>query len=142
MLLLGSGGAVGTTTKMTVGSYSYNAGFFTQDYYGYCNTTIPAPVGAQSFGSLSVGTFSGATILAIYGQTINAGNITGYVVALSGNRSAGFFNTLTVNGTLLPGTTGAPSYDSGLNVTTFAITPTTITACVWGTSGSATIILA
>ena len=140
MLLFGGSGSAAVTTTLTVGSYTVYSTYLTQNYYGYNNTTLGGL--PQPLGDLSPTAFNGATILGLYASAFNAGNPYAYSVIFSGNRSAAFFSTLTVNGTLLAGTNIAPSFDGGTNTTSFVISPSVAAPCVWGTSGTATVILA
>lgn len=85
-------------------------------YTGYANSTGNPLTGA--FGSMNNAVYNGATINGIY-QTAAAPYSAGQVsFVLSGNRTSGFVNTLTVNGNSA-GTISAPSYNSTYNQTTF-----------------------
>lgn len=131
MALLGGGGLTGPT--VTVGSYTLTVKGASIFYYGYDGATGGAPV---NFGSIANDTFNGATVKAAFSTspTNASGQAVSYTVIFSGNRSAGFFNTLTVNGTLVSGTLGAPSYSAGSDETTFTITLGSSAATLFGTT--------
>jgi hypothetical protein len=102
-------------------------------YYGY-DAAVSSAV--SSFGDIDNGTFSGATIKAIYSTSPanTSGQAASYSVYFNGNRSAGFFNTLTVNGTLVTGTLGSPVYNSPNDETVFTITLASSAATLFGTT--------
>ena len=139
MAVLGSGGGRtvtnGSGTLVIKTSYTY--------YYGF--HAGGAPPSGSAFGSINNDTFSGATIKAVFSQSspgsvgVNQGQAISYGVIFNGNRSAGFFNTLTVAGTLVSGTLGSPSYNVGLDETTFTITLASQTATLFGTTNGAVI---
>lgn len=136
MALLGSGGISGPI--VTVGSYTITVKGASFYYYGYDNATMNT---LPPFGSIADATFNGATVKAIYSiSPLNsAGQASGYTVIFDGNRSAGFFNTLTVNGTLVVGTLSAPNYSAGNNETTFGITLASNAATLFGTTNGVLI---
>lgn len=107
-------------------------------YYGYDQAVGGA---AFNFGSITAGTFSGATIKAAFSTSPgnSAGNAMSYMVIFDGNRTAGFFNTLTVNGTLVSGSLSAPTYDSGNNETRFTITLGASAPTLFGTTAGVSI---
>lgn len=129
MALLGGGS---TGPVVTTGSASLTVKSSTTYWYGYDNATGGT---TGTFGSITNDTFSGATIKAVFSTSpVNTiGQASAYSVIFNGNRSAGFFNTLTVNGTLVSGTLGAPSYSAGNDETTFQIT-VTAAATLFGTT--------
>ena len=94
-----------------------------------------------NFGSITGATFNGATVKAIYSGSPpgSSGQASTYTVWFSGNRSAGFFNTLTVNGTLVTGTLSSPTYNSGNNETSFTITLASSAATLFGTTNGVLI---
>jgi hypothetical protein len=102
-------------------------------YYGY-DAAVSSAI--TSFGSITGATFNGATVKAIYsGSPANtSGQAILYTVYFDGNRSAGFFNTLTVNGTLVTGTLGSPVYNSPNDETSFTITLASSAATLFGTT--------
>ena len=135
MALLGSGGALGPV--VTVGQTTLTVKSTTFYYYGY-DGALAAP--ATNFGSIANGTFNGATVKAIMSVAVNSpGNADYYTVVFDGNRSAGFFNTLTVNNTLVVGTLSAPSYSAGNNETSFSVTLGTAAATLFGTTNGVLI---
>jgi hypothetical protein len=106
-------------------------------YYGYDGALGPP---ATNFGSIANGTFNGATVKTIMSVAVNSpGNAQYYTVTFDGNRSAGFFNTLTVNNTPVVGTLSAPSYDAGNNETSFSVTLGTAAATLFGTTNGVLI---
>lgn len=102
---------------VTVGSYILT-GKVNLYYYGYDGATGGSPT---NFGSITNGTFSGATVKAVFSSGISSTTVTGYTVIFDGNRAAGFVDTLTVNGTAVSGTFGSPSYNSTNNETSFTM---------------------
>lgn len=102
---------VGQTTyviKVTIYVYGYNAAV----------TSNPS-----FFGSINYGTFKGKAITACYSSSTTAGNATSYVVIVSGDQTgvSGFFNSLTVNGTLVGTNTGSGTYNATRDDTTYSI---------------------
>jgi len=137
MMLLGAGGRAvitGSGTIVILTSYQY--------FYGYDNATGGA---AGIFGAINDSSFNGATIKAVYSRSnpgsigVEEGNAIAYGIIFNGNRAAGFFNTLRVNGTLVSGTLGAPSYSSGVDETTFEITLAASAATLFGTTDGVNI---
>jgi hypothetical protein len=122
---------------ITTGSASLTVKGSTTYWYGY-DGAAGGTVG--TFGSITNGTFSTATVKAVFSTSpVNTiGQANSYSVIFDGNRSAGFFNTLTINGTLVSGTLGAPSYSAGNDETTFAIT-VTAAATLFGTTDGVSI---
>ena len=122
MALLGSGGGrivtTGSSALVILTSYQY--------FYGY--NAQSAPPGGVTWGSINNNVFSGATVRAVYSYSnpgsvgVEVGKAIAYTIIFSGNRSAGFFNTLSVAGTPVSGTLGAPSYNATFDETTFVIT--------------------
>lgn len=123
----GIGGQAGATVN--VGSLVV-AGKITTYYYGYDGATG----GPGTFGSITNGTYSGATIKAIFSTGFVSGSASSYTVIFSGNRSGGFFSSITIAGTLLVGTIGSPSYNSTNNETTFVFTLDSSAATLFGTT--------
>jgi hypothetical protein len=107
-------------------------------YYGYDAAVSSIP---SSFGSITGDTFKGATIKAIYSGSppSSSGQASSYTVWFNGNRSAGFFNTLTVNGTLVTGTLSSPTYNSTNDETSFTITLASSAATLFGTTNGVRI---
>ena len=110
--------------NLTTGSATLTIKSSTSYLYGYSNSVSTAAYTPATFGSVSPSAFSSATIKAIYSRSpINAsGQAASYLVIFDGNCSAGFFNTLTINGALVSGTLSAPAYNSTNNETSFTIT--------------------
>lgn len=125
-------GASTSAALVTVGT------FFLRAYrlfdYGYGSVFNPS-VG----GSIQNGTFKGATITDVYSFSDTVGVAQEYYVILSGNRAAGFLNTLTINGTTVVGSLSTPSYNSSTNTTMFVLTPSTITTTLFGTTAGAVV---
>lgn len=138
MALLGTGGPSGPI--ITTGSATLTVKGSTTYWYGYDNATGGT---TGTFGSISDSTFGAATIKAVFSTSpVNTiGQASSYSVIFDGNRSVGFFNTLTVNGTLVSGTLGAPSYSAGNDETTFQIT-VTAAATLFGTTDGVLIPIA
>jgi hypothetical protein len=127
MALLGGAGQptviVGQTTysaKVTVYVYGFNA----------ASTSLPSYC-----GSIANGTFKGAAIRACYSTSVSAGNATSYTVAVTGDQTgvSGFFNSLTVDGTLVGTYSGSGSYNSTEDYTSFAISVSSA-ATLFGTT--------
>jgi len=115
--LLGNNGRI----WLTPGSYTLTAKINLY-YYGY---DASSSLANSNFGALIASPgFKGANILGVYSYGVSSGQAANYNVVLSGNRAAGFFNSLTINTTLITGTLGAPSYNSTYDETTFTITVT------------------
>jgi len=115
MALLGASG-----TAVIVGQDTFTTGGITAYYYGYDNSIGGGTV--ANFGDIDNGKFKGVTIKAIFSLAINApGQAIQYVVYFDGDqRTAGFFNTLTVNGTLV-GSAGTGTYSTPNNETSYTI---------------------
>ena len=107
-------------------------------YYGY---DAAVSGGLSNFGSITGDTFKGATIKAIYSASppSSSGQAISYTVWFNGNRSVGFFNTLTVNGTSVTGTLGAPAYNATNDETSFTITLASSAATLFGTTNGVLI---
>ena len=122
MALLGSASAAVYQLTASSATFFFKGGAIY--LYGYSNSPSTLSYTPTTFGSISPTAFGSATVKAIHSTSpINsAGNASSYSVIFSGNRLAGFFNTLTVNGTLISGTLSAPSYSGTNNETTFTIT--------------------
>lgn len=128
-------------TEVTVGSYVLSVKGLNIYYYGYDN----APGGTPStFGSISNGTYSGATIKAVYSISPNntPNDALSYLIIFSGDRSAGFFTDLQIAGASVVGSIGAPSYSAGNDETSFTITPPSTTATRFGTTVGAVVSVA
>lgn len=121
------GKSLGAT--VTVGNYIVISKISTYNY-GYDGATGGT---ASNFGSIADGTFSGATIKAVYSASFSSGQATTYTVIFSGNRAGGFFNSLTIGGTLAVGSIGSPVYSAGNDETTFVLTLTSTAATLFGT---------
>jgi hypothetical protein len=133
MALLGASG-----TAVIVGQTTYVSGGFTFYYYGYNNSTGGGVL--ANFGDIDNGKFKDVTIKAIHSFGINVpGQAIQYVVYFDGNRSAGFFNTLTINGTLVTGTLGSPNYNATYNETSFTITLASAAPTLFGTTNGVRI---
>ena len=124
-------GMGGGGTIVIVGS-TVETSKFAFYYYGYDGALGGA---ASNFGSIVRPEFNGATIKAVYSlATQSAGQATSYTVIFNGNRAAGFFNTLTVNDTLVVGSLGSPSYNSTNDETSFTISLSSAAATLFGTT--------
>lgn len=134
MALLGSAGSPvvtnGTGELVIITSYTY--------FHGYDGAAGGGSI--LDFGSITNGVFKDATLKAVYSASnpgsinVNRGQAISYSVIFNGNRSAGFFNTLTVNNTLIVGTLGSPAFNSGNNETTFTITLASQVASQFGST--------
>lgn len=120
MALLGAGSQ---GYQLTTGSATFTFKSSTTYLYGFSNSPSTISFTPATFGSISPTAFGPATITAIRSTSPpnSAGNASSYQVIFSGNRSAGFFNTLTINGTLVSGTLTS-AYNGTNNETTFTIT--------------------
>lgn len=130
-----------SNTTVTVGSYALIAKGLAIYYYGYDNASGGT---ASTFGSISNGTYGGATIKAVYSVSPNGQSTQAltYAIIFSGNRSAGFFTDLKVNGSSVVGTIGSPSYNGTNDETTFSITPPSTTTTLFGTTDGVVIPVA
>lgn len=126
-------GAANSGPIVTNGHYTLVVKSTSVYYYGY-DGALGGPT--VNFGSITNGTFGGVNVKAIFSTSpVNTvGQATSYSVIFDGNRAAGFFNTLTVAGTLVSGTLSAPSYSAGNNETTFTITLGAAAATLFGTT--------
>lgn len=114
-MLLGTGGASLTVTR---GSYA-EIGKLSTYYCGY-----DASVGLYvNFGSIAPAPalFNGATVKAVYSYGFAPNEALAYTMIFSGNQAAGFVTGLTINGTSVDGSVGAPSFDATNNETTFSL---------------------
>ncbi|MBK8199283.1 MAG: hypothetical protein IPK75_13070 [Acidobacteria bacterium] len=114
-MLLGAGGASLTVTR---GSYA-EIGKLSTYYCGY-----DASVGLYvNFGSIAPvpALFNGATVKAVYSYGFAPNEALAYTMIFSGNQAAGFVTGLTINGTSVDGSVGAPSFDATNNETTFSL---------------------
>jgi hypothetical protein len=120
MALLGSASAA--VYQLTAGSATL-PGKATIYLYGYSNASATSGYTPSTFGSITPANFKGFAVKAIYSSSFIAGQANSYQVIFAGDRTtpAGFFNTLTVNTTLVTGTLSS-SYSSTNNETTFTIT--------------------
>lgn len=133
LLGVGPGGPVVSVGQTTV---TVKVTFY---YYGY-NGSVSASI--ANIGSITGATFNGATVKAIYSGSSGAdpaGKAIQYTVWFSGNRSAGFFNTLTVNGTLVTGTLSSPTYNATNDETSFTITLASSADTLFGTTNGVLI---
>ena len=126
-------GASGTAVIVGQAIYVLKGNYY---YYGY-DAAVTSPV--SSFGDIDNGTFNGATIKALFSTSpVNtSGQAASYSVYFNGNRSLGFVNTLTVNGTLV-GSFGSPTYNSPNDETVFSISVTPA-ATLFGTTNGVRI---
>lgn len=130
----GGGGVVvvnGVDSFTVIGATTYS--------YGYNNSasgSLPSP-----FGSIRNGIFNSATIIGVYSKSPpnTSGSANAYYILFNGNRSAGFFNTLKVNNTLVSGTLNAPNYNSAANETTFSISLASPATTLFGTTAGVNI---
>jgi hypothetical protein len=133
--------SVNASYSLTTGSATYNYGFGLFLYaYGYSNS--PSGTGSYTpttFGSITPSTFNSATIKAIYSTGFASNQALYYYIIFSGSRGTGFFNTLTINGTLVSGSLSS-SYNGTNNETTFFITLASSAATLM-TAGTKTILL-
>jgi hypothetical protein len=121
MALMGSGSG---SYQLITGSATFSFKGSSFYLYGYSNSPTTSVYTPATFGSISPSTFNGIAIKAIYSQSpLNvAGQANSYVAIFDGNQSAGFFNTLTIDGTPVSGTLSAPSYNGTNDETFFSIT--------------------
>lgn len=131
-MLLGAGGA---SLLVTRGSYA-EAGKLTTYYCGY-----DASVGLYvDFGSIAPvpALFNGATVKAVYSYGFAPNEALAYTTIFSGNQAAGFVTGLTINGTSVDGTMGAPSYDATNNETSFTLSAAAAGPTLFGLSDGLT----
>jgi len=138
MALFGSASGIvvtnGSGTLVVFTSYTY--------YYGYDGALGGTTL---NFGSISDGAFKGANLKAVYSASnpgtvgANAGKAIQYNIIFSGNRSAGFFNTLSVNNTLVSGTLSGPVYNSSNDETLFTIALAVSATTLFGSTDGAAI---
>lgn len=131
-MLLGAGSASLTVTR---GSYA-EIGKLSTYYCGY-----DASVGLYvNFGSIAPvpALFNGATVKAVYSYGFAPNEALAYTMIFSGNQAAGFVTGLTINGTSVDGSVGAPSFDVTNNETTFTVFPTVTGSTLFGLSDGLT----
>jgi hypothetical protein len=131
-MLLGAGSASLTVTR---GSYA-EIGKLSTYYCGY-----DASVGLYvNFGSIAPvpALFNGATVKAVYSYGFAPNEALAYTMIFSGNQAAGFVTGLTINGTSVDGSVGAPSFDAPNNETTFTVFPTVTGSTLFGLSDGLT----
>ena len=131
-MLLGTGGASLTVTR---GSYA-EIGKLSTYYCGY-----DASVGLYvNFGSIAPvpALFNGATVKAVYSYGFAPNEALAYTMIFSGNQAAGFVTGLTINGTSVDGSVGAPSFDATNNETTFSLFATVTGPTLFGLSDGLT----
>ena len=131
-MLLGAGGASLTVTR---GSYA-EIGKLSTYYCGY-----DASVGLYvNFGSIAPvpALFNGATVKAVYSYGFAPNEALAYTMIFSGNQAAGFVTGLTINGTSVDGSVGAPSFDATNNETTFSLFATVRGPTLFGLSDGLT----
>jgi len=134
------GKSTNTSYALTTGSATFNFTYGILYAYGYSNS--PSGTGfytPTTFGSITPSTFNSATIKAIYSAGFASNQASYYYIIFSGSRGTGFFNTLTINGTLVSGSLSS-SYNGTNNETTFSITLASSTATLLS-SGTKTILL-
>ncbi len=131
-MLLGAGSASLTVTR---GSYA-EIGKLSTYYCGY-----DASVGLYvNFGSIAPvpALFNGATVKAVYSYGFAPNEALAYTMIFSGNQAAGFVTGLTINGTSVDGSVGAPSFDATNNETTFSLFATVTGPTLFGLSDGLT----
>ena len=131
-MLLGAGGASLTVTR---GSH-VETDKLSVYYYGY-----DASVGLYvNFGSIAPvpALFNGATVKAVYSYGFAPNEALAYTMIFSGNQAAGFVTGLTINGTSVDGSVGAPSFDATNNETTFSLFATVAGPTLFGLSDGLT----
>ncbi|MFY7853951.1 MAG: hypothetical protein ACOVQ6_19495 [Brevundimonas sp.] len=131
-MLLGVSGASLTVTR---GSYA-EIGKLSTYYCGY-----DASVGLYvNFGSIAPvpALFNGATVKAVYSYGFAPNEALAYTMIFSGNQAAGFVTGLTINGTSVDGSVGAPSFDATNNETTFSLFATVAGPTLFGLSDGLT----
>lgn len=132
--------SVNASYSLATGSATFNFGFGILYAYGYSNS--PSGTGIYTpatFGSITPSTFNSVTIKAIYSVGSPSNQALSYNIIFSGSRGTGFFNTLTINGTLVSGSLSS-SYNGTNNETTFSITLASSAATLL-TAGTKTILL-
>ena len=131
-MLLGAGSASLTVTR---GSYA-EIGKLSTYYCGY-----DASVGLYvNFGSIAPvpALFNGATVKAVYSYGFAPNEALAYTMIFSGNQATGFVTGLTINGTSVDGSVGAPSFDATNNETTFSLFATVAGPTLFGLSDGLT----
>lgn len=131
-MLLGAGSASLTVTR---GSYA-EIGKLSTYYCGY-----DASVGLYvNFGSIAPvpALFNGATVKAVYSYGFAPNEALAYTMIFSGNQATGFVTGLTINGTSVDGSVGAPSFDATNNETTFSLFATIAGPTLFGLSDGLT----
>ena len=131
-MLLGAGSASLTVTR---GSYA-EIGKLSTYYCGY-----DASAGLYvDFGSIAPvpALFNGATVKAVYSYGFAPNEALAYTMIFSGNQAAGFVTGLTINGTSVDGSVGAPSFDATNNETTFSLFATVAGPTLFGLSDGLT----
>lgn len=131
-MLLSAGSASLTVTR---GSYA-EIGKLSTYYCGY-----DASVGLYvNFGSIAPvpALFNGATVKAVYSYGFAPNEALAYTMIFSGNQAAGFVTGLTINGTSVDGSVGAPSFDATNNETTFSLFATVTGPTLFGLSDGLT----
>ena len=131
-MLLGTGGASLTVTR---GSY-VEIGKLSTYYCSY-----DASVGLYvNFGSIAPvpALFNGATVKAVYSYGFAPNEALAYTMIFSGNQATGFVTGLTINGTSVDGSVGAPSFDATNNETTFSLFATVAGPTLFGLSDGLT----
>lgn len=122
--------------SLTSGTGTYYFGYGTIYWSGYSIATATLGV---NFGSINLSTFGLATIKGIYSVSYtSAGTATSYSVVFSGSRGTGFFNTLTIGGTLVSGTLSS-YYNGPSDETIFSIALASSAATLL--TGTKTILL-
>jgi hypothetical protein len=131
-MLLGAGSASLTVTR---GSYA-EIGKLSTYYCGY-----DASAGLYvDFGSIAPvpALFNGATVKAVYSYGFAPNEALAYTMIFSGNQATGFVTGLTINGTSVDGSVGAPSFDATNNETTFSLFATVAGPTLFGLSDGLT----
>jgi len=115
MALLGAGGTI-----LTSGSGSYSGGKFTFYLTGFVSSSsYEYVVAGSAFGAMTAPYANGAQIVALYTSNPSNGTYQAYI-EVTGNRSSGFINSVTYNGTSF-GSIGTYTYNSSTNTTTIKL---------------------
>ncbi|MBY0391854.1 MAG: hypothetical protein K2Q27_01165 [Novosphingobium sp.] len=124
---------------MTVGSTTFS-GKATTYYDGYISSGSFSGTLSGAIGGLAPTSVKGATVRALSWTSSTSHSVGGQSsIEVSGNRSAGFISSVTVNGVSV-GTIGSPSYNAGPNTTTFNLGASNSNN-PFGTSGTKSIVV-
>jgi len=137
-------GMGGGSVIMTVGSTfvtPIKTTYYVDGYVGAASKAAQVDFFFVSdLGALAPAGFSGATVVSLYWASTSGHATNGYVaIEFTGNRAAGFINSVTVDGVSL-GTPGLPTYYSTQNTTEFGLGFGTQNN-PFGTSGTKTIVI-